>query len=137
MERISLKYNITWIEKAITEKSYSKYSSSYTACVHDISLGELDMCVGAFWTTTERLLLSSFSNTVYYDEFYLIVHTTKDNSFYSNFITPFEPFEVQAWLWVVSVSLYMAIAMRIIHKTGGRYLKDEQSESSISISAKN
>ena len=41
MERISLKYNITWIEKAITEKSYSKHSSSYTSCVHDISLGKL------------------------------------------------------------------------------------------------
>jgi len=65
MERISLKYNITWIEKAITEKSYSKHSSSYTSCVHDISLGELDMCVGAFFL--ERLLLSSFSNKVYYD----------------------------------------------------------------------
>jgi len=52
MERISLKYNITWIEKAITEKSYSKHSSSYTSCVHDISLGELDMCVGAFFFGT-------------------------------------------------------------------------------------
>ena len=63
--------------------------------------------------------------------------TAKDNSFDSDFITSFEPFEVQACLWLVSVSLYMIIAMRITHKTGGRYLKDEQSESSISISAKN
>jgi len=85
----------------------------------------------------ERLLLSSFSNKVYYDEFYLIVDTAKDNSFYSDFITSFEPFEVQACLWLVSVSLYMIFAMRITHKTGGCYLKDEQSESSISISAKN
>ena len=30
--------------------------------------------------------------------------------------TPFEPFEAQAWLFIVSVSLYMAIAMQIIHK---------------------
>ena len=40
MELISLKYNITWIQKEISEKSLSKYSSSYTACVHDIAIGK-------------------------------------------------------------------------------------------------
>jgi hypothetical protein len=26
-------------------------SSSYTACVHDVAIGQVDLCVGNFWPT--------------------------------------------------------------------------------------
>lgn len=41
--------------------------------VHEVALGETDLCIGNFWMTSQRLLLSSFGPNIYNDEFRLIV----------------------------------------------------------------
>ena len=39
-------FNITFVRKSITKASRDRYpNSSYTACVHDIGLGELDLWI--------------------------------------------------------------------------------------------
>jgi hypothetical protein len=50
-------------------------TSSYTACVHEVALNETDFCIGNFWITNERLLMSTFSGTLYEDVIKLIVLT--------------------------------------------------------------
>jgi hypothetical protein len=40
----------------VSEASKSRFSSSYTACVHEVALGETDICIGNFWMTPQRLV---------------------------------------------------------------------------------
>jgi len=108
-------FNITFVRKSITKASRDRYpNSSYTACVHDIGLGELDLCVGAFWLTTERSLMTSFTNSMYMDEFYLIVGYGDDVSIAESFVTPFLPFELIAWVAIIFLVMYMSFVIRII-----------------------
>merc|ERR1711879_139811 len=37
-----------------TARSRAKFSSSYTACVHDVAVGNIDICVADLWHTPER-----------------------------------------------------------------------------------
>ena len=48
----------------ISNTSLSQYSSSYSACVHDVAMNETDMCIGPFWLTSERQLMSPFTGGV-------------------------------------------------------------------------
>jgi len=41
----------------VTKASGAKFSSSWTACANDVSLGYLDLCVGNYWITTDRIEL--------------------------------------------------------------------------------
>lgn len=38
-----------WTIHEVTDTSRSRYSSSFTACVHEVALGETDLCIGNFW----------------------------------------------------------------------------------------
>ena len=46
--------------------------SPYTACVHSVSMGLVDMCVGALWETAQRHLMSAFGNVVFQDTLVLL-----------------------------------------------------------------
>jgi hypothetical protein len=39
----------TWEIHTVSNASKSRYSSSYTACVHEVALNRTDLCVGNFW----------------------------------------------------------------------------------------
>merc|ERR1712224_710392 len=45
----------------LSNASRRKFGSTYTGCVHDISLGNLDLCLGDFWDTLERRSFGSAS----------------------------------------------------------------------------
>ena len=57
--------------------------SSFTACCHEIALGNTDMCLANTWDTPSRRLFTSFTGAVYTDEFLLIVPTSGEYSFAS------------------------------------------------------
>lgn len=109
------------------------------------------MCIGAFWTTTERLLMSSFTNTIYNDgefitnqrlldivdlhvlhaaaEFYLIVFKGTDEDTLLDLIErPFKPFESTAWLVIVVAFIYMALIISFIQDKA-RYNDEDDSQS--------
>ena len=53
--KTSLAWNLTLRDKFASAESKELYpGSSFTACVHDISVGTTDICVGNFWPTGER-----------------------------------------------------------------------------------
>eukprot|EP00961_Rhodomonas_salina_P001036 14693-Rhodomonas_salina.5 len=56
-----------------TAESRAKFSSSYTACVHDVAVGNFDICIGDLWVTSERMLMTMFLPAFRTDTFYLIV----------------------------------------------------------------
>lgn len=92
-----------------------------------ILIGELDICFGAFWMTTERLLMSSFTNSIYDDSFFLIVFQGEDDSFLDLLATPFKPFTVGAWFSILAAFLYMAGVVALIQEPSRT--KDEMNSS--------
>jgi hypothetical protein len=47
------------------------HKSMFTACVHDVQNGLLDLCVGDFWLTPERLELAPFTTPVALEHLHL------------------------------------------------------------------
>lgn len=117
MNDIFKTYNISAKVTNLTQKSKDVFTSSYTQCVHDIALNETDLCIGAFWTTNQRLLLSSFTTAVYQDAFYLITYEDSvDTSFLTLMKTPLIPFTTGAWLRLAVVVLYMSSSIYVVQR---------------------
>ena len=60
--------------------------------------------------------MSSFTNVIYFDEFYLIVFTESSDNFFEKLWTPFKPFNVTAWICIIAALVYMAQSVRIIQR---------------------
>jgi len=113
----------------ISEKSMSKYNSTFSQCVHDVAIGELDLCIGPFWITSERALQTPFTNSLFNDEFFLVVPTQKENkSFFDLLATPFLPFENDAWFLIIAATIYMAWVVRFIQKFTRNHTTRQQKE---------
>ncbi|OLQ12661.1 hypothetical protein AK812_SmicGene3399 [Symbiodinium microadriaticum] len=96
--------------------TYNRYESIYTACVHDVAIGNLDLCVSDMWVLPERALLVEFLPALRHDHFYLVVRKTAGQvSLYDRLTTPFSPFTLQGWMTVlayltaVSTVLWLAL----------------------------
>ena len=118
-------HNFTWEVRPISDNSLKRYSSSYTACVHEVALNETDMCIGAFWTTSERLLLTPFTTVIYSDSFYMVSFKDSKTDFLDTFLTPLAPFENDAWMWLCFVVLYMAGAVNLVQTFDERMEEDD------------
>jgi hypothetical protein len=112
--QMALDAGFTWEVRNVSKASKSRYSSSFTACVHDIALGETDLCIGNFWTTPERLLLTSFTPALYEDEFRLIAPMSAKPDFVQILLGPFKPFTVSAWTWITILVFFQSIAMSVL-----------------------
>ena len=116
MRSIAAEARFTWQEVALRDESSSRYSSSFTACVHQVALNETDLCIANFWVTTERMLIHpSFTAEVYDDEFQLIVKAVVKKSFWDKVARPFsQTVTPTAWLLVLLTLLVMSLAMVFI-----------------------
>ena len=91
--------------------------SSYTRCVWEVKLGEVDLCVGDFWETPERRNLTAFTTQIDSDTFSL--YTTPSPSLHpqfedSNFLDIFVPFDSAVWLLLLVSIASCALALWFI-----------------------
>jgi hypothetical protein len=151
MKDIKAVTGFSWTIHEVTDTSRTRYSSSFTACVHEVALGETDLCVsltparshsnashlacvpsscaftprlgarvftrsciGNFWMTNERLLLTPFTGLLYTDEFKLILPVAPEVPLSVVMQMPLRPFTNLAWLYIVAVLMYMTIALNLI-----------------------
>jgi hypothetical protein len=93
-------------------------SSSFTRCVWDVKYGNVDLCIGDFWSTPERRNLSSFTTAIDSDSFNLF--TTLNTSAIpppfdpQQFLAIFAPFDNSVWTLCVITMLLCTIALRIV-----------------------
>ena len=72
VNRIFAEYGITLTVVPISPASKAKFPmSSYTTHTHEVALNGTYLCIGNFWETPVRTLMSSFTLAVYEDLFYL------------------------------------------------------------------
>jgi hypothetical protein len=67
--------------------------SMFTACAHDVGIGNLDLCVSNFWETAERRFMTAFSSPFDLETFYLWTEKRKARTL----TTMFAPFTTELW----------------------------------------
>lgn len=77
---------------------------SFTAAVRDIQNGLVDMSIGPFWITDERLEMSAFTLPLVYDKTYLVVPKPgSSNSLAAQTQKVLQPFTPGLWGFVLVV----------------------------------
>jgi hypothetical protein len=96
-----------------TEQSRAVFpASSYTACVHDVAVGNFDICVADLWRTAERSKISHFTPALKYDHFYLVTRKQMvEDSIWVMLGRPFLPFSQAAWCAVVGYIIGMSVIL--------------------------
>eukprot|EP00802_Teleaulax_amphioxeia_P007908 Tamp_07916.p1 GENE.Tamp_07916~~Tamp_07916.p1 ORF type:complete len:713 (+),score=98.31 Tamp_07916:42-2141(+) len=86
-------------------------ASSYTACVQDVAVGKVDICISDFWVTAERLQLgASFILPYGTDDFHLVTKATSNAiSFTEQLAKPWAPFSTTLWLCFFAFLLFSAL----------------------------
>lgn len=93
MQGIFDRYNLTLEEVPISKASLDwSPNSTHSACVHDVALNRTDICIGDFWSTSERRLIAPFTSEVYQDLFYLVSHASEEETILEMMTSPFQPF---------------------------------------------
>ena len=84
--------------------------SSFTACVLDVKVGKVDICVGNFWVTAERLSLINFMQPFSEDKLYLVAaNDVMPETFGDILYKPLKPFEPELWALVVVYMSFTAV----------------------------
>lgn len=95
-------------------------NSSYAACLKDISLGNIDLCVGDMWDTHDRRLIryTLFSGNVFSEDNYMVGPRRvqeSDEGFFDNLAyhmrRPFRPFSWDLWGLIFVVTLVNGLAI--------------------------
>jgi len=98
-----------------SEASRSRFSSSYTACVNDVAVGLYDICIGDFWVTTERMLMTLFLPSIRSDQFYLVVFAENTQINLQTLLqNPFLPFSGEAWGIIFGIIVFLTVSMAIL-----------------------
>ena len=126
--------------KANTTVTSSVYSgpSSYTRCVYEIQLKQVDICVGDFWETEQRRAISAFTSALDLDTMKLTSMPKGGKSFVlrqspwfddnSLLWTWAEPFTWEVWLTYFGMTIFAAGMLCMVemgyyhwHEPGAKY----------------
>ncbi len=78
-------------------------ANEWSYCVHDVAVGNTDLCVADVWVTPERSAIAQFLPPVRFSNFYLVQHPQARTSWdpVDILTRPFLPFHWTAWLGIV------------------------------------
>jgi len=100
--------------------------SNFTACVHDIAIGNLDFCFGDFWQTAKRIKMCVPFAPIYSENVILVVRSDGNQGGFNllkELRTPFAPFSLELWVLILSVLVVSALGMAFFEhgKEGGNF----------------
>eukprot|EP00419_Tripos_fusus_P037750 CAMPEP_0172784578 /NCGR_PEP_ID=MMETSP1074-20121228/205011_1 /TAXON_ID=2916 /ORGANISM="Ceratium fusus, Strain PA161109" /LENGTH=519 /DNA_ID=CAMNT_0013621581 /DNA_START=180 /DNA_END=1740 /DNA_ORIENTATION=+ len=100
--------------------------SNFTACVHDIAIGNLDFCFGDFWQTAKRIKMCVPFAPIYSENVILVVRSDGNQGGFNllkELRTPFAPFSLELWVLIISVLVVSALGMAFFEhgKEGGDF----------------
>mmetsp|Transcript_2090 Transcript_2090/g.4481 ORF Transcript_2090/g.4481 Transcript_2090/m.4481 type:complete len:745 (+) Transcript_2090:84-2318(+) len=101
--------NVTYTYKS-RSSTLKHPSSHYTAAVQDIENGLVDMSVGPFWITVERLRMTSFTVPLIYDKIVLVIpDPMSKNGLSYQTSKVLAPFTARLWLLVILVIAFTSL----------------------------
>ena len=112
MDNLLQSFSVPWLEVPISARSHEfSPKSTWTACVHEVALGNADMCWANFWVTNSRRALTPFSAPLYIEPFYLIIRREAEPSLVEYLIRPFRPFTPALWLAMFALLAYVGVTL--------------------------
>jgi hypothetical protein len=115
--RLFREHGVDWQLQPLSNASKAASpSSSYTACIHDIAIGETDICVGETWSTDYRISLmeedGSYTTTITQDDFYLVASKmAKKDTLWDEVASFFSIAQAEVWAATIMIVLYTSLAM--------------------------
>lgn len=101
------------------ESINQKPESKFTACAHDVALGWVDLCVGDFWETPERMKMTPFTSALTVDNLKLLVRTSAHVSLAEQMGRPFHAFSGGAWALLFASATVTALTLFVVSGMGG------------------
>jgi len=128
--RFSPAVSIVLDESWASETSRDKFSSSWTACVLDVAVGNADMCIGDFWITPQRMNLANFLTPFGNDNFYFVApFAVSDETLGATLQKPFLPFTDGLWGVTFCFLIFSAFVMMV---TDGHNMDDYENQNMVS-----
>ena len=83
--------------------------SGYSNCVHDVAVGNFDLCIADLWITPGRSAIAQFLPPVRFDMFYLVqpAKPRTELDLIPIMGRPFKPFTLGAW---VAIGIFMLLS---------------------------
>ena len=109
--------NMTLEIVPLSNRSTDKFASSWTACVHAVAIGDIDVCGATAWITLERRSLAPFSEVFETDEIYLISRKSDRKvrlSAAEVLSRPFLPFTPAMWGLIFACCAFTSVAFWIV-----------------------
>ena len=106
--KANLNLNLTLLSYFASAQSKKQYpGSSFTACVLDVKVGNVDICVGNFWVTAQRLSIASFVQPFSEDKLYLVAQNDVIPETFGDLLyKPLKPFQPILWVMVLSYMIF-------------------------------
>merc|ERR1719424_524530 len=96
--------------KSLSQASKNVTTNDVDACLNDIAVGRLDLCMAAVWVTDERLKKASFLPALYQDNVYLVESDYSEETVPENLAKPFKPFSPALWIFTAILLAFMGMA---------------------------
>eukprot|EP00931_Biecheleriopsis_adriatica_P023409 TRINITY_DN14786_c0_g1_i7.p1 TRINITY_DN14786_c0_g1~~TRINITY_DN14786_c0_g1_i7.p1 ORF type:complete len:619 (-),score=93.34 TRINITY_DN14786_c0_g1_i7:6-1862(-) len=91
--------------------------SEWEACVHDVALGAIDLCMGTFWELPRRRAIVNFVAAVLLDNFYLVVKKVSvEPDTISQIFRVFDPFTPRLWLCLAVAIMVISMAIYFLEE---------------------
>eukprot|EP00242_Pyramimonas_sp_CCMP2087_P017029 CAMPEP_0198225196 /NCGR_PEP_ID=MMETSP1445-20131203/100114_1 /TAXON_ID=36898 /ORGANISM="Pyramimonas sp., Strain CCMP2087" /LENGTH=237 /DNA_ID=CAMNT_0043904629 /DNA_START=64 /DNA_END=774 /DNA_ORIENTATION=- len=104
---------VNWTRVEISNASRAAFPlSSFSACVHEVSIGGAELCIGNFWTTSARLEIASFTSIIHIDVFRLVtIYQQSEKSMWDHMETPYSVFSGQLWAAICAMVTITGVAL--------------------------
>ena len=135
-------FNVTGsFATAESMRKLGPFTTEYTGCVHDVSIGNYDLCAVDTWMLPERMKMSDFLPPFDSEQFYLMVPDQPDDqlTFLESITRTFLPFtgatwgvviaflvgslliyvRFSAWFWCFSALPFSHFGSRVSRRFGG------------------
>eukprot|EP00286_Rhodomonas_abbreviata_P025844 CAMPEP_0181313226 /NCGR_PEP_ID=MMETSP1101-20121128/14134_1 /TAXON_ID=46948 /ORGANISM="Rhodomonas abbreviata, Strain Caron Lab Isolate" /LENGTH=494 /DNA_ID=CAMNT_0023420163 /DNA_START=273 /DNA_END=1753 /DNA_ORIENTATION=+ len=121
----SLGVNVIALTRAnFSQEVFQVYegSSSFTRCVYEVRLENVDLCVGDFWETNERRRVSPFTSAFDLDTMTLLTMpagTVSDKFDPVKFLDIFRPFKAEVWALLLGMMVFGGVCAYVVELGSG------------------
>ena len=123
-EKIAKEANFTLDWRPVSGGSKGAHSSSFTACAQDVADGIVDLCVGDYWTTEERLSMTTFTTGTLTDSFSVLSRKqlVDPNTISHKLAMAGSPFSIELWMTCLAVCVATGFFYNVLRVGYKEYL---------------
>jgi len=101
--------NVTYDYRNLTLDALAEFPlSPWSACVHEIGQGRLDLCIGEFYDTPERRLVTEFSGLIQLKSVMLVAPANNGSLDFGRLL---RPFTTELWIGILVVMFVFAVLL--------------------------